>query len=861
MSKPITLGLNIERIYATILVTRDELEKLKDSIRNLASDNVEDINAILDNIDEVQATIEGEYNTFYKLWKKAITEFNSFMDETDWNNSILPVYKDMYAEKLNMFLDKFNSIVQICKDFFDTFLNEKYVSSTVKYKLDRNPYWASRTDIAEKSEKVRKSFALPDTAGYNWYSAKLTDEYLQVKNDIVMINKFEHSKNTSLLDFVLKGNTITETLIFHPKYGTLNYISAGRERNTSGLVDKETQTPFLKVILKNMDEFDGQYNELKSKYLTEDTSNNLGDLNYYKDRMMPEYTGLLRHNTKDSLTVSDGDSYFIVKMRDNVPLKTNSPKNFHISRASISGSNIEDSTFSSFTSGINVSNKTESILYSYVTSVKEKSNKAYSRKMDTLLLNIDKYSELIKDNNEILTSTFPIKLNYKKDVIEGDIIGASYGVSFLNFQSERVLKAAVYFQRNEGDTEKNILVSEYDIMKDGNIGYYKRGGFGSYNSEYDLFRNYVLRIRSIFNNKYIPMGEHKLLVSHLGNEDVIRFKSGSHLFLDYPYEVLKDEIFRTINVNRLMINGSEQVSGYYAEKVTNHLIKGQTFCMQINIPWDEMFFKPTVYSYNEYFDLFNNPNRYDDAFAAPYLGSAVSDAVDGQSVTNFKKNYRTLYSASYQTSSTGVKSDVYTANNTSRSLLNNSSLSESDANTVKEGFFNEMDIKLANYKNLFIGTIIFIPYEPTNPTILNGYAKAGSILSKTEYPEAYAIFGDKYSELLDTPIDEGKFALPNLYSRYLEYTNKEIDANQLHDDKLPDLDYTIKFTEKDITTSIDNREGFLSEGQETLSALNLATGKSGGTDRKKIKINYSSSATVTSGTDFKLDFYIKVKGA
>ena len=859
MSKPITLGLNIERIYATILVTRDELEKLKDNIRNLASDNIDIITSILDNIDGVQATIEGEYNTFYKLWKKAITEFNSFIDDTDWNNIILPTYKDMYAEKFNLFLDKFNLIIQICKDFFDTFLNEKYVSSTVKYKLDKNPYWSLRDDITEKSEKVRQSFALPDTAGYNWYSAKLTDEYLQVKNDIIMINKFEHSKNTSLLDFVLKGNSITETLIFHPKHGMLNYISAGRERNTSGLVDKETQTPFLKVILKNMDEFDGQYNELKSKYIAENTSDNLGDLNSYSDRMMPEYTGLLRHNTNDDLTVSNGDSYFIVKMRDNVPLKTNSPKNFHVSRASISGNNITDSTFNTFSSNINTSNKSESILYSYVTTVKEKSDNAYSRKMDTLLLDIDKYSELIKDNNEILVSNFPIRLNYKKDVIEGDIIGASYGVSFLNFQSEKVLKAAVYFQRKEGDTEKNTLVSEYDIMKDGNIGYYKHGGFGSYTNEYDLFRNYVLRIRSIFNNKYIPMGEHRLLVGYLGTEDVLRFKAASHLFLDYPYEVLKDELYRTINVNRLTINSSEQVSGYYSEKVIDHLIKGQTFGMQLNMPWEDTFFKPTAYSYNEYFDLFNNPNRYDNAFVAPYLGSGISSGVDNQSVTNFKKNYRTLYSLSYQESD-GTKSDVYTTNNTSRSLLNNSSLSEIDTNTVKEGFFNEMDTKLAKYKTLFIGTIVFIPYEPTNPTILNGYAKAGSILSKSEYPEAYAIFGDKYSQLLDTPIEEGKFALPNLYSRYLEYTNKEVDVNQFHDDKIPNLGYTIKYTEEDTTSAIDNREGFLSEGQETLSALNLATGKSGGTDRKKIKIDYNSSATITSGTDFKLDFYIRVKG-
>ena len=66
MSKPITLGLNLERIYATILVTRDELERLKDSIRSLANDNIEIMDTILNDINDVQATIEGEYDTFHR---------------------------------------------------------------------------------------------------------------------------------------------------------------------------------------------------------------------------------------------------------------------------------------------------------------------------------------------------------------------------------------------------------------------------------------------------------------------------------------------------------------------------------------------------------------------------------------------------------------------------------------------------------------------------------------------------------------------------------------------------------------------------------------------------------------------------
>ena len=860
MSKPITLGLNLERIYATILVTRDELERLKDSIRNLAEDNIEIITTILNSIDDVQATIEGEYNTFHKLWKKALVEFNSFMDDTEWVNSILPKYKDAYAEKLNLFLDRFNSIVQICKDFFDNFLDEKYSSSTTKYKLDKNPYWSQRTDITTQSEEVRKSFSLPDTAGYNWYSGKITDEYLQVKNEIIMINKFEHSKNTSLLDFVLKGNTITETLLFHPKYGSLNYISAGRERNTSGVVDRETQTPFLKLILKNMDEFNGQYNELKSKYIAKNLDSNLGDINLNNEKMMPEYTGLLRHNTNDPLVASQGDSYFIVKMRDNVPLKTKTPKNFHISRASINGNGLNDTIQNEFSSEINTDKK-ESILSSYITTVKEKSDEAankYPRKMDTLLLNIDKYNNLIVDNNETIVAHFPIHLNYKKDVVDGDIIGASYGASFINFQNEKILRAAVYFKRKESDTEHNILISEYSDIRDGNISYYKKGGFGKYTKEYDLFRNYVLKIRNIFNNNFIPIGQHRLLVGYFGNEDILRFESGSHLFLDYPYEVLKDEIFRTININRLSINNDGLLKGFYSELATEHLMSGSSFAMNLNMAWEETFFKPAVFAYNEYFDVFGNPNRYDNVFAAPFLGSAVQ-GTDLQSVSNVKKNYRTIYNLSYKYSG-DTKSDSFTSNNTSRSLLNNTTLSDTDVDVIKEGFYKELDTKLNKYHSLFIGTIIFIPYNPDNPDTIKGYAKAGSILSKEDYPEAYAIFGDKYSELLTDPIEEGKFALPNLDSRYLEYTNKKIEVNQLHEDKIPNLNYTIKFNDKEPTGDIDNREGFLSESEESLSSVNLATGKSGGTDRKKIKIGYNSSATITSGPDFKLDFYIRVKG-
>ena len=856
MSKPITLGLNLERIYATILVTRDELERLKDSIRSLANDNIEIMDTILNDINDVQATIEGEYDTFHKLWKKAIVEFNSFMDDTEWNRTILPKYKDAYAEKLNLFLDKFNSIVQICEDFFNKFLEEKYESSTTKYKLDKNPYWSQRTDITQKSEEVRKSFSLPESAGFNWYSGKITDEYLQVKNEIIMINKFEHSKNVSLLDFVLKGNSITETLLFHPKYGMLNYISAGRERNTSGLVDHETQSPFLKLILKNSDEFNGQYNELKSKYLSKESKANLGDLNLNNDKMMPEYTGLLRHNTIDKLEVSPGDSYFIVKIRDNMPLKTDKPKNYHVSRTTVSGTGFTDNLENEFASEINTDNK-ESILSSYITTVKEKSDNSYPRKMDTLLVNIDKYGELIVDNNETIVSHFPIHLNYKKDVVDGDIIGASYGASFLNFQNEKVLKAAVYFKRKESDTESNILISEYNDIKNGNISYYKRGGFGKYTDEYDLFRNYVIKIRNIFNNKYIPIGQHKHLSGMLGDEDYLRYKSGTFFFLDYPYEILKDEIFGTMNIHKLNVNAEGYIKDFYSELVTKHLILGRDIAMNLNMKWEETFFKPTVFAYNEYFDVFGNPNRFDDVLAAPFLGSAVS-GTDLQSISNVKKNYRTIYNLAYKYNDS-VKSDIYTTNNTARSLLNNTSLTNSDVETVKESFYKELDTKLSKYNKLFLGTIIFIPYNPDNPDMIKGYAKAGSILSKTDYPEAYALFGDEYSNQYSGEIEEGKFALPNLNSRYLEYSNDTSKVNKFHTDKIPDLGYTVKFNDKDATGDIDMREGFLSENEETLSSLNLATGKSGGTDRKKIKVNYNSSATVTSGADFKLDFYIRVK--
>lgn len=986
--KPITLGINIERIFATVLVTRDELEKLKDSIKNLANDNVIEIDSILNEINSVHQTIESEYYQFNQLWKKATVEYNSFMDDSEWEKSILPSLSKIFSDKLNSFLNQFSALVQICKDFFDEFLEDKYLDSTTKYKLDKNPYYDLRDDINEKSELVRKSFVLPDSAGYNWYSSKITDEYLQIKNSLIGIIRYDNSEPYQTIDSYLKGNAVHETLIFHPKYGTLNYMSAGTERNLNGLSDNETGDRFLKVIVKNMDEWKGQYNEYKNRKYYDVSSayspNGSKDIPKGKE-FLPEYLGVLRNRIEENAEADPGDSYLIVKMRDNKPLTGNKPKSYQIVRMNTNIENVAKQY--SYKNLPNEPEERVNILTPYYKSDKGDGKSYYT---NFKIENKDIITTMQSDKNTLLSKHFPIEMHDVNDSISSTV--------FINFSSKGVISAGVFNVGSSKVTESLFkILSSPSRSKLHNISYYKSGKIERIRNDYDLFKNYVMKVfgtLTLNGNIQLPNNPYyksKIIGSADTRHDYLHTETSGILHGNYTSSLTKDYLFDNFSV-RVSIRNP-----YKGESVTDKLIDtvmkdivndGHTLIWRGNPQFSQLdrnngpisglseagfgnskpyhmnvyYTKFITFNVLEYFDLFNNPNEFNNYFAFPsadnnesviknetfvknesqldhlnsdrfnfsfeeqvlssykyremtieeiksnlvlatekitvtgpsYTGSpftgnkdyfnstlyriykTTKDLAGGptaqhgdpEAVGNdvFKTTIESNYTENkeiifyiFKIEDIKIKEDTMTTRASARSLLNNAAITKEDERRIVESFYSNLNEKLEKHSSLFIGTIKFIPYSPENPTFLGKYVKAGTILNKTDYPEAYALFGDKYADQYDELMEEGKFALPNLYGKYLQFECEADATNKSYKDTIPNLGYTMEFSERDITEDDDKREGFLAENRDQYTSLILATGKSGGIDRKKIKVRYNSSATITSGADFKLDYYIRVK--
>lgn len=978
--KPITLGINIERIFATVLVTRDELEKLKDRIKDLAHNNIIEIDEILIEIENVHKTIESEYYRFNQLWKKAIVEYNSFMDDSEWEKTILPYLNKIFSDKLNSFLDQFSTLVQICKDFFDNFLEDKYFDSTTKYKLDRNPYYELRDDISEKSELVRKSFVLPDSIGYNWYSSKISDEYLKIKNSLIGIIRYDESEPYQVIDSYLKGNAIHETLIFHPKYGSLNYISAGIERNFNGLSDYETGDRFLKVIMKNMDEWKGQYNEYKNRKFYDSSAayEPKGSKDIPKEKQyLPEYLGILRNRIETGNEADPGDSYLIIKMRDNKPLLNNKPKTYQVVRMNTDLENISKDY--SYDNLPNEPKETIKILTPYY---KNDPNDTKTYYTNFSIESKEIIKEMHRDNNTILSKHFPVETIDIKESISSS--------TFLNFSSRGVISAGIFnIGSSKADGSIFKIMSSPNRRKIYNISYYKTEYMKKIRNDYDLFKNYVIKVFGtltmngrIFlpNNPYY---KNKIIAGSNSRDDYLHTESYGILQGNYISSLVKDYLFDNFSV-RVSVRNS-----YKGENITDSLIESamkdivndghsliwrgnpqfsildkidSTNMKEYNTYYQNVYYtKFLTFNLLEYFDLFNNPNEFNNYFAFPssdnneyvmkretfekkssiidhlnpdrhkysfeeqVISSYIYRELNNEEIKSnltlsiekiiisgpsyigkpfegnrdyFDKNlyriFKTTKDLSTGSSSHGnpevvdnnlfkttiesnytenkeiifyifkiediiVKEDTMTTNASSRSLLNNTSLTKDDIDDVVESFYYNLEEKLAKYSSLLIGTIKFIPYSIENPVFLGNYVKAGTILNKSDYPEAYSLFGDKYAEQYDTPMEEGKFALPNLYGRYLQFECDPEKTNKFYDDSIPDLGYTFEFSDREITEDNDKREGFLAENSDKDTSLLLAMGKSGGVDRKKIKVRYNSSASITSGADFKLDYYIRVK--
>ena len=848
--EPITLGRNIEEIISRVLVTRDELEIIKNSIKNIATDNIDEIDNILQLIVESESIIDNEWNNYLKEWKTMILEFNSFIDESEWDKSIRDNLLKNFTNKLNLYLNQLLTIAKTIEEYFIELLDEKYTTTTTGFNLDKNPYLFNRDDISEKSKNVREVFSLPDSIGYGWHSIKVYDDYLATKKALLCINKFNRKYNGSKLDIYLKGSSIHETLIFHPDYGILNYVSNGMNRDNGGLVDHESRSQFIKVQIKNNDDFKGQFNEMKSYHYLKDIENKKVEVEHGKN-LIPEFYGILRNYIEEDFERLNGDKYLIVKLKDNLPLQTNTPKIYQISKIVSDKESIledfnysyEDDRYEDFKS--NISALTPYPINSDVTEYGSSDN----HPANSYSIGKEEFDTVSSDSNSTFVKHFPIITENIKPFYNSS--------EFLNIQSNSINRIAhfMYIDSQSAFQMTSLLLSNNINDLKNNIIFYKRRSYGKFRKEYDLFRNWVLKILP---PDFTPIDDTKFLMwdySHKSKLSQIKGINRGIIYGESPKQVFEDDFLNLFIINT--------INSYYKEDNVDVKILYNDYVSRIIKSkglWNTVIGRLTRFNYHEYFDLFDSPNKYNDYFFTPFINVDKNPSEENNKYfKGLVGNYDSYYSKNISESEEGEISDNISLNHSSRSLLNRGGLTEEDELEIMENFYLEMDEKYREYNKLTIGTIKFIPYDINNPDFLGSYVKAGTKLKKSEYPDAYSLFGDMYAYQYEEDMEEDEFGTPILYDRFLEYTNTDADNSigKLQEDQFPDFGYTMIFDEN--PENKDLREGFISENKETYTAISLSNGDSDGYDKRKIKITHNTNSNITSGHAFKLDYYIKVK--
>ena len=209
---------------------------------------------------------------------------------------------------------------------------------------------------------------------------------------------------------------------------------------------------------------------------------------------------------------------------------------------------------------------------------------------------------------------------------------------------------------------------------------------------------------------------------------------------------------------------------------------------------------------------------------------------------------------------------IYVHHGSTANYVNNKYLVKKDIEDIKFDFIKY--ISESNDEPL--GTIKYLPYqkdEDIHPVFKSLYAKAGSVLSKKEYPEAYAIFKDDYAEdAIETFNPKTHFAIPNFRDRYLigEYSNNSILPKITN--SLPSFKFEIEFNDSSNSDNDTYKQdsGIISKKRIDKSidnSFSLGEKGNGATIVESIEVETKGygKADINKGKDFRTDIWIKVR--
>lgn len=846
-----SFGVEINNILEQILVKKASFETLIKRLDEITKERTEELDSLIDEINTTSNNIANTLTKMETLFDSTVLATDSFIKDLDFYNRVLPTLKNKFISIFQNYLELFINYESQIREYIENKIDEIINTQNIQkgYKKNVFNYEVVKND-EHLSSYYNKKYIHP-TKGYHWYYGKFYDEYL--KKDIdgsLSLFHWENTKIRRVHDFLgNSGNNIYEHIMYHPDYGMLYYRSIGRSENMTNYHFPTTQILNHNIEIVVDDDFKGEFSEVKNRitsWVRKDAWPETQTKNTEYIPMGIELTHISTKTNKDKQNMSE--SYFIHKINIQNDRISRLPHYFYI------GQNKDIHVQANFTQTFTKNdNSTDTFL-----NPNRRTDKLYSGnnvmgyKKTWLKISNDAY---YGDNDETINlnkSSSPLPISVDQNGFESAV--ESYYI--LNYRGKKL--SLLSSSSNKVSNVQNIswwnTNDGLDLMDRGIVflGYTKRNKTidfknrnGLFTRWYPFLTHHEKNMQTVYTDSKLNREEEYARVTP---RPVGLMMSGS------PIDIIQDmqtgmymgsqlrqspEFYRmnTINI-RLNYRLIRQIYTYNYEVVNWNINTDNTGPNNASgrhtwrITYNEAFY-PLV-------DDIGTLNKY------WYYSNYDSN------ITNYHANDCNFALID----PLGTDYNIVTGKVVN--LIDSKRIFQRDIDDIVSELLEE----LTEIQAEPIGTLKYIPYDIKSPkTLFNGtYAKAGSVLNKNEYPEAYKIFGDKYVlEASEVITSSEEFAIPSFDDRYL-IGGDSTNALEIDDDAIPKFDLEISF---DSATAGDKTKytGIITkEHIDDESVVGVHLGEIGkGGQLTNLEINHKSTASVTKGNDFRTDIYIRVK--
>lgn len=842
-----SFGVEINNILEQILVKKASFETLIKRLDEITKERTEELDSLIDEINTTSKNIANTLTKMETLFDSTVLATDSFIKDLDFYNRVLPTLKNKFISIFQNYLELFINYESQIREYIENKIDEIINTQNIQKGYKKNVFnYDLIKDDPEYNNQFNRKFVNP-IKGYQWYYGKFYDEYL--KKDIdgsLMLFHLNDESRRRYKDFLgNNGNMLYDQILYHPDYGMLYYRSIGRGENMTNYHFPTTQVLNHNIEIVVDDDFKGELSEVKQYVFAYNRrfanyENRSPQLSKAIPFMM-QLTHISTKTNKDKQNMSE--SYFIHKIRNLNSKWRKMPDRYFI------GQNKDSNAQSSLTKTHNKNdNTTDTFLNPY-------------RRVDLNKNNV-------KGNlfGQMSNKVAPFWSETEDTIVE------DYTSSIINLNSENhfwpvtIESHYIFNYRNK----KMSLLSSNITDAVPNIAYYNT------NDGLDLMDRGIVFLGVSKRNKTNFFKNENGLFTRWYPQGSIHEKNVTNVVTDYM-QIRQEEI------NQVVIRPMGLVMSGHPIELTQDARTGWFWGGALWSPND--YYRLNTFSFRPNTHLIRRCNPYaleacnqninTDNWGTRQTGQKVSRKIYNEAFYPLVDDIGTLnkywYYSNHDTNITN-----YHANDCNFALIDPLG---TDYNIVTGKVVNLIDSKRIFQRDIDnivselleelteiqaepIGTLKYIPYDIKSPkTLFNGtYAKAGSVLNKNEYPEAYKIFGDKYVlEASEVITSSEEFAIPSFDDRYL-IGGDSTNALEIDDDAIPKFDLEISF---DSATAGDKTKytGIITkEHIDDESVVGVHLGEIGkGGQLTNLEINHKSTASVTKGNDFRTDIYIRVK--